>query len=696
MNLDKIYNPRNIAIIGASAEKGSVGNALFMNAISSRKPRGVFPVNINRKKISGHNTFANVKEIKNSIDLAVIATPAAVVPFVLEDCISAGVKGAIIVSAGFNEAGAAGLKLYERIQTLVRDHDLRVMGPNCLGFINPMIDLNMSFAAKQALPGRVAFISQSGALCTSILDWSLGENIGFSRFISIGSMIDIDFSDLLEYLEKDRDTDSIVLYMESLRDAPRFVEIAKRVSASKRIFVLKSGRSLAGASAAKSHTGSLAGNDKAFDAIFREAGITRLLTIEDLFDCIKMAAQKTRNIGPRLAIITNAGGPGVLSTDALSLNGGILAKMSKETSAKLDQVLPSAWSRANPIDMIGDASPKNLKDTLSICLNDKNIDSIMVLLTPQSMTKPTEMAKELAKLKLPENKFIFSSFLGGEDMFEAKKILSKAKIPDFESPERAIMAFLHLSRERKNFKNSVKLKENPINIDKDKVQEIIAQAQKEKRKQLSESEAKALILAYNIPVLTSAVAASQKDIVDKAKTLRFPIAMKILSPDIMHKIDCGGVKLDIPDLESAQRAYEDIMRSVKAHHKDARIDGVYMEAMWQSDFELIIGVSLDPVLGPLLMFGRGGTEVELYKDIAFGVLPLSADGIFRMMSETKVMERIRGYRNTKGADIDEVVGLMLRIGQLIHDFPLIKELDINPLAVSQGKLAVLDAKIVLR
>jgi acetyltransferase len=698
MSLDKIFNPKSIAIIGASDTRDSVGYALYVNAMKSSRKRPVYPVNLKKKKILGAKAYAKVGDIKRKIDLAVIATPAITVPGVLKECAEAGIKAAVVISAGFNEVGAEGQKLFDELGRVASENEIRVLGPNCLGFINPLIDLNMSFAAKQALPGQVALVSQSGAICTALLDWSLSKNIGFSNFVSLGSALNIGFSDVLEHLAEDKKTTSIVLYMESLRNPARFAEVCRKVSKVKPVFVLKSGRSQAGALAAKSHTGSLAGNDLGFDALFRQASASRLDTIEQLFDIITMCSVRSKNIGRRLAIITNAGGPGVLSTDAAYLNGGELAKLSKETLARLSKKLPAAWSQSNPIDIIGDADPKRYKDAMAICLADSRIDSVLTVLTPQTMTDPLAVASEIGKLKIGKNKFVMASFIGGLEVRGARERLEKRNIPVFDTPERAISSFIRLTkqidRREKEISNE---KELPLAmIEKEKAGQILNKARLEKRKQLSESEAKELLACYGIPVLPFAVVDSRAKAETESSKLKYPVAMKILSPDILHKIDCGGVALDIGDTQSAGQAYDAIIRSAKRHHPKARIHGVYIEPMVKSDFELIIGFSYDPVLGGLIMFGRGGSEVELIKDISFGVLPLNSLEIADMIKSTKVYSRIAGYRNLPGIDPKVIVDIIRKIALLIHDFPNLKELDINPLSIHSGQALALDAKVVLK
>jgi len=698
MSLNKIFKPKSIAIIGASNKKGSVGLALYSNAKNSKIKRAIYPVNIKGKNILGDKSYKNVVDIKKTIDLAVIATPAASVPSVVRDCARAKIKGIIIISAGFNEVGKAGDKLFNEVFQIAKENGLRIMGPNCLGFLNPGIDLNMSFASKQASSGKVAFVSQSGAMCTAVLDWSQEHSVGFSSFVSIGSSLDIGFSDMIEHLAKDKSTTSIVLYMESLKDPARFIEVCQKVTKNKQIFVLKSGRSLAGASAAKSHTGSLMANDMAFDALFRQAGVVRLETIQDIYDSIVFCSSTCKKIGKRLTVVTNAGGPGVISTDFLYKQKGELAKLSKNTIIKLNSKLPVSWSGANPVDIIGDADPERFEDAINICLQDKRTDSLLVLLSPQAMTKSLDLAKRILKIKVPKNKSLFCSFIGGTEVLAARDLLQKNNIPIFETPERAIKSFMNVVFEKQvvNAKENKILSQSVSRVQKEKVDQIFNKVRLEKRKQLNEAEAKDVLSAYKIPVLAFAVANSENDVHEVSKKLKYPLAMKVLSSDILHKIDCGGVELNIDNKEEARQAYTKIIRASKKFHPQADIQGVYMESMFKSDLELIIGLSYDPVLGSILMFGRGGSLVELYKDISFGILPISKNDIMTLIKDTKIYTRLKGYRNMPGVDIDKLVDIIYKVSLLANDFPIIKELDINPLSANDKKMSVLDAKIVLK
>lgn len=693
--MNKIFKPKTVAIIGASNKKGSVGLALLENAKNSKAARKIYPVNIKGKTILGEKSYKFVTDIKKQIDVAVIATPSAVVPKVLKNCAKAKIKNVIIISAGFSEVGVEGKKLFEEIASICEESGLNIVGPNCLGILNPYADLNLSFASKQASKGSVALVSQSGAICTALLDWSEKQEIGFSKFISLGSMLDIGFAQTIDYLNRDKNTRSIVLYVETVNKPQEFIKACR--ASKKSIFVLKSGRSKAGASAAKSHTGSLAGSDEVFDALFRQAGVTRLDTIQELQDVIHFESHNTPLLAGKLAIVTNAGGPGVICTDFLDSLNFSLAKLSKKTKDDLDKVLPTAWSKSNPIDIIGDAGPKRYKSSLDICLKSKELDSVFALLTPQTMTDSKTVAKYLLDLKIPRTKLVFASFIGGSDLDEAKTLLRKSNFLLFDTPERALLAFTKHVEQSKLIKARQKKERYPdIKLKNKKVATIISAAENEKRKSLSESEVKDILSSYSLPVLKYRLAKTEGEVSRYFKTFDTPVAMKVLSPDILHKIDMGGVELNISSEKEARAAFKRIMINARKKAKGAKLDGVIMEPMLNVDLELIIGLSYDPVLGANIMFGRGGSEVELLADVSFGVLAISLEQIEKMIKETIVSKRLAGYRGMRGLEVKKLTDLIYRISLLAKNFPQIKELDINPLALSRGKLHVLDAKIVLR
>lgn len=698
MNLDTFFNPKKIAVIGASDRKGSVGYAIMDNLINSEYEGIVYPVNNKRDAIHAIKAYDTIQEIGDKIDLAIIAVPAKFVPQVVEDCGQAGVSGVVVVSAGFQEIGKEGERLQKQILKIAREHKMRVLGPNCLGFIHPKLKLNASFASQMALPGRIAFISQSGALCTAILDWSLKNNVGFSYFVSVGSMVDLSFHDLIDYFGTDPNTDSVLIYMESITDARKFMSAARAFSRQKPIIVLKVGRSQAGAKAAKSHTGSLAGDDEIFDAAFKRAGVVRVDTMVGLFHTAKALAMQPRPQGKRMCVITNAGGPGVIASDHLSLLGGEVASLEKTTVSKLNKFLPSAWSQGNPVDILGDAGPERYAKTLDICMKDKNTDAILVILTPQAMTNPTEVAKQLVKIENSSGKTVLASWMGGKNVLEGRQILEKGNIPIFRQGEDAIRSFMNIYKYSENLKN---LYETPsatphaFSPKTDENRMIISQAISNNRKALTEIEAKSLLQNYEIPVVDSAVAQTARQAAKLGKEIGYPVAMKILSPDILHKTEIGGVKLDINNEEEASQAYNKIMTAVRRHEPQASVDGVLIEAMVEKRYELLIGCRKDPLFGPAIVFGMGGVAVEVFKDTVIGLPPLNMSLSLQMIKSTKIYNLLKGFRNMPGVDIQAIQFLLYKFAYLVADFPEIKELDINPFAVDENGGIVLDAKVVL-
>ncbi|MCK4540285.1 bifunctional acetate--CoA ligase family protein/GNAT family N-acetyltransferase [Candidatus Parcubacteria bacterium] len=698
MKLDSIFNPKVIAVIGASDKKGSVGHSLMDNLINSEYAGIVYPVNIKREHVHSVRAYNSVTEIPGKVDLAIIATPAATVPDIIKECGRAGVAGAVIISAGFKEIGKTGEEMTEKIIATARKYDMRIIGPNCLGFMCPDLHLNATFANKMALPGKIAFISQSGALGTAILDWSLKNNVGFRYFVSIGSMADISFHDLIDYFGQDSEVESILIYMESLSDARKFMSAARAFARSKPIIILKVGRTSEGARAAKSHTGSLTGNDAIFDAAFKRAGIIRVDTVVSLFHTAKSLAMQPHPLGNRMAVITNAGGPGIIATDALVYSGGKIAKLSKGTMEKLDSFLPANWSRNNPVDILGDADSSRYLDTLKIVLKDKNVDAILIILTPQSMTNPTEVARKLVNLKIKTNKTILATWMGGYDVQEGRVILEKGNIPVYRQPEDAIKSFSYIFGYSKNLEI---LYETPASIphafnpEMELNQKLIDSVIADGRTALNEYEAKEFLKNYDICAADNVFAKSAKEAGAAAAKIGFPTAMKILSPDIIHKTDIGGVKLNINTKEEAEIAYRDIIKSVKRAEPEARIDGVLIEAMVKKRYELLIGCKSDPIFGPTIIFGMGGVAVEVFKDFTIGLPPLNMALSLNLIKETKIYKLLKGYRNMPGVDIQSIQYLLYKFAYLVADFPEIKELDINPFAVDKEGGVVLDAKVLL-
>jgi len=696
--LNNFFNPKAIAVVGASNRPGSVGGAILSNIVNSKYKGTVFPVNIKGGRVKGLKAYKSISEIKSKIDLVVIVTPAFTVVDIVEECGLAGVKGISIISSGFSETGDRGAKMSEKIANLAKKYGMRILGPNCLGFINPRIHLNASFSKYSVLRGNVAVISQSGALCSSILDWSRKNNLGFSYFVSVGEMLDIGFHDLIDYFSNDSKTDCILLYMESLKDSRKFLSAARKFGMKKPIVVLKSGRSSKGAKAAKSHTGSLAGDDEVFSAAFERSGIIRVNTITEFFHLAKVLSVQPITKGNRIVVITNAGGPGVLSADAIDEFGGELVKLPGASLKKLNEILPASWSHGNPVDILGDATKDRYREALEVCLENKNVDAVLIILTPQAMTDPSAVSREIVKAKKKSNKIVLASWMGGEDVAIGRQILEKGGVSTFETPEEAIRSFMYIYNYSNNLKN---FREIPFEIQgssKLKINEnnkIIDQVVSEKRVSLNEMEARNFLMNYDIPVSNYKVAKNSKEAGLFYSEIGYSVAMKILSPDIIHKIDVGGVRLNVGSKEEAIKAYDEIIYSVKKNRPDAKIEGIIMEAMVDKKYELIIGAKKDEIFGPVIVFGMGGSSTEVFKDTVIGFPPLDMDLAFQMISKTKIYQLLKGYRGMPKVDVEKIQFLLCKFSRLLIDFPIIKELDINPFSVDESGGVVLDVKVLL-
>lgn len=694
--LEKIFQPKSIAAIGASDQEGSVGNALIKNLLEGSFTGNVYPVNPGHPTIQGRKSYRSVQEIPERVDLAVIATPAKIVPAVVEECGQAGVGGLVILSAGFAEAGEAGQAMYQDILRKARKYKMRVIGPNCLGFINPSMGINASFAADMALPGKIAFISQSGALCTGILDWSLEQGVGFSHFVSIGSMVDVGFADLIDYFGNDPNTSSILIYMESLKHPRRFMSAARAFARNKPIIVLKSGKSEAGAKASMSHTGSLAGNDAVFEAAFRRAGILRVETIAQLFGIAQALSMQPLPKGNRLAIVTNAGGPGVLATDFLTSKGGELAQLAPNTMARLDAVLPAHWSHNNPVDVLGDAGADKYREAILACNADASVDATLVVLTPQEVTDPTAIAEAVVNIKT--HKPVFACWMGESEVREGREILERGKVPNYRYPESAVDIFLKMWKYSKNLELFYETPPNvpeKMNFEKTTARGLVRSIMDSGRYQLTELEAKQLLNYYDIPTPAGKVLETAAEAAAYAAEIGFPVVMKIASPDIAHKTDVGGVKVNIDSEVAAALAFDDIMRNSRANCPDAQIEGVRVEQMVKKRYELLIGSKKDPIFGPVIVFGTGGVLVELYKDTSMGLPPQNMALAQRIIENTKAYQLLKGFRGMPAVDLESVQFLLVKFSYLLMDLPEIKEVDINPFAIDENGGVALDAHIVL-
>jgi acetyltransferase len=701
-NLDKIFNPANVAIIGASDVEGSVGYAIVKNFTQMGYTGKVYFVNIRKPEILGVKTYPSVDQIPEAIDLAIIATPAKTVPDVMEECGKGNVKGVIIVSAGFKETGPGGKALEEKTLQVAKKYGIRIIGPNCIGVIRPRNSLNATFLDKMPKPGNVAFLSQSGALGSAILDWALHENIGFSNFVSVGSMIDVDFGDLIDYFGSDPKTKSILMYVEGITDARKFMSAARHFARTKPIIVVKSGKFSESAQAAASHTGSLSGEDGIYDAAFKRAGIVRVNEIADLFNAAEVLGTQPLPKGPRLAIITNAGGPGVMATDSLIAQGGKIAKLSQKTLDSLNAVLPPFWSHGNPIDVLGDAKSERYKAAVEACLNDENIDGILIVFTQQAVSESVEISKnivELVRSKTFQNKTILTSFMGFGAVQEANNILNANNIPTYSTPEQAVRTYMYMY----NYQRNVDLlyetpEELPVDAAPPKrpIIAILRNAAFENREILTEDEAKKILKYYNFPVIKTEVANNTDEAVAYAQAMGFPVVLKILSPQIVHKSDAGGVILNVNSPDEVRKAFDLLIQRATSYNPKAQIIGVTVQPMVsRKGVELIIGGKTDPVFGPVILFGSGGVGVELFKDTSIGLPPLNTTLIHRIMDETKVYRLLKGWRGAAPVDLKKLDETMLMFSQLLVDFPQIKEIDINPLLISEKEACILDARIVV-
>jgi acetyltransferase len=702
-SLDALFRPTSVAVVGASATAGSVGSILMRNLLQNPFGGVVYPINPKRKAVHGVYCYPSLMDTPDVVDLAVIATPASAVPAAIEQCVQRGIPAAIIISAGFSELGAEGRALERRIRDIAYGK-MRIIGPNCLGIIHPSSGLNASFASSMARPGRIALLSQSGAICTSILDWARERYIGFSTFVSVGTMLDVDFADLIDYFSEDAATRSIVLYMESVGDVRKFVSAARSAARSKHVIVVKSGRHDAGARAAASHTGAMSGSDAVFDAAVRRAGVLRVNTIPDLFNMAEILAHQPAPSGPGLAIITNAGGPGVMATDALMLAGGRLAPLSHQTLEALSKVLPPFWSHGNPVDVLGDATPERYRQAVEICSRDSAVEGLLILLTPQAMTDPTETARQLASFGKLEGKPVLASWMGGADVRAGRAVLGQAGIATFDSPEAAVKAFLHLVQYRRH---QELLYEQPAVLpdgwhpDQTRARALIDGIRSSGRTLLTEFEAKDLLSFYGIPTVPTQHAATAEDAVALARKMGYPVVLKLWSEAITHKTDAGGVVLNL-ESEAAVRAAFMAIRDNAAQYAEKHglgagaFSGVTVQPMiTRKGFELIVGSSVDPQFGPVILFGSGGVLVEVFQDRALALPPLNRTLARRLIESTQIYKALQGTRGQGPVPLDQLEMLLVRFSYLLCDFLEVKEIDINPLLASEDGLVALDARVLL-
>jgi len=698
--LDAIFAPHSVAVIGATERQGSVGRAVIWSLVSSPFGGTVYPVSDKRTSVLGIKAYPRVDDIPETVDLAVIVTPAPTVPQVISECVEAGVRGVIVISAGFKEHGEPGRELERQILERMRGSGMRLIGPNCLGVMNPLSGLNATFAPNIARPGNVAFISQSGALCTAVLDWCQKEMVGFSAFVSIGSMLDVGWGDLIDYLGNDPRTHSIVMYMESVGDARSFLSAAREVSLNKPVIVIKAGRTEGAAHAAASHTGALTGSDEVLEAAFRRCGVLRVHTIADLFYMAEVLAKQPRPRGPRLAIVTNAGGPGVLAADSVISNGGQLAELSAKSMEELDLLLPPHWSHNNPIDILGDALPDKYVKVVDIVAHDPNVDGLLAILCPQGMADPTQTAEQLKAYAQTTGKPVIASWMGGAAMTAGIDILNRAGIPTFPFPDTAAKVFYYMWRYSYNLRG---LYETPIlraeaeeGPNRALAQHIVQRARQAGRTMLTEVESKQLLAAYGIPTVETVTAATEAEAVEQAEKIGYPVVLKLFSETIIHKTDVGGVQLNLRDAATVRLAYQQIERSVREKAGAEHFLGVTVQRMISLDgYEVIVGSSVDPQFGPVLLFGAGGQLVEVFKDRSLALPPLNTTLARRMIEQTQVVEALQGVRGRKAVDLVALEELLVRFSELVVEQPWIQEIDINPLLVSSDRLLALDARVVV-
>ena len=700
-NLNHIFNPQRIALIGVTPNPKSVGGKVLSNLVGGGFRGVVYPVTPTSEAVLGIQCYPDVKSLPKIPDLGVICSPATQVPRLVRECGEVGILGLIIASAGFKEIGPEGKVLEEQVRTELRKFDgMRIIGPNCLGIIVPSLNLNASFATGMPKDGHIAFISQSGALCTSVLDWAMEEKIGFSCVVSIGNTIDVDFADLIDYLGEDEKTKSIILYIESISQARKFMTAARAFARNKPIVAYKAGRFPESAEVAASHTGAMAAEDSVYDAAFQRAGIARVLDIGEIFDCADLIGRKKIPTGPRLGILTNAGGPGVMATDALIASDGILAKLSDDTINKLNKSLPAFWSHGNPVDVLGDAPSKRISKAVEILLHDPEVDAVLVIITPQAMTNPTSIAKAIAQLNETTSKPLLATWLGGESMREGISILNEAGIPSYTTPEQAVRAFMTLVTYSRNLDILFQTPKNiPVQfpLDRAKLRLQFESILNSQEPILSEGVSKTLLEAYGIPVTKPQPAITVEEAIKIARQIGYPVVLKILSPDITHKTDVGGVGLDLADESMVRSAFELIINSAKKKLPGARVDGVTVQPMIREKdaIEMILGTKKDPVFGTVMMVGLGGTAAELFGDRALGFPPLNERLARRMLESLKVWPLLQGYRNHPPANVDRLVEILIRLSYLVADYPEIKELDVNPLLVYPDDVIALDARVLL-
>ena len=698
--LAPLFEPESVAIVGASEEPGSVGGVLAQNLKASYRG-ALYAVNPHHRSVHGIECLPSIAKVPQRLDLVVIATPAPTVPGIIEECGEAGVRAAVVITAGFSESGAQGARLERALLENARRYRLRVIGPNCLGIMRPEIGLNATFAKDGALPGSIGLISQSGAVCTAMLDWARPNGVGFSSVVSLGGSSDVNFGEIIDFLVSDVRTEHILLYIEGVRDARRFVSALRAAARVKPVILLKVGRNPAGSRAAVSHTGAIVGSDDVFDAVVRRAGAVRVTTIRQLVAAAQALASHVRPQGDRLAIVTNGGGPGVMAADRAADLGIRLAELAPETVASLKNALPTNWSHGNPIDLIGDADAARYTAAVAACLADPGVDGVLAILTPQAMTDPESAARATIEAAHGSTKPVLACWMGEEQVAPARKVLAAAHIPVHQTPEAAVEMFAHVSSFFRNQRMLLRVPgplSHQLAPDVEGARAIVDEALAEHRTVLNEMESKALLAAFRIPVASTMVAHSRAEAVLIAQELGYPVALKIDSPEITHKTDAGGVRLNIANAQAVRSAYQEILDSVARYRPDASVRGVAVQPMITrpNGRELMLGVIRDPVFGPAIVFGAGGTTVEIHRDRAVALPPLDAFLIDELIRSTRVSKLLGAFRHLPPVNMPALESVLLRVSEMVCELPALEELDINPLILDEAGVIAADARVVLR
>ncbi len=695
--LEMFTEARGVAVVGASTSPEKLGYQVLHNIMRYGYAGGIYPVNPTAPEILGLKAYPSVLECPDPVDLAIVLVPNKAVPGVMEQCGQRGLKGAVVITAGFREVGPQGRALEQQVLDICRRYNMRMIGPNVLGIIDTVLKLNASFAAGMPDHGHIAFMSQSGALCTSILDMALGQGIGFSRFYSIGNKADINELDLIKTWAEDPETRAIMAYLEGITNGPEFIKVASEVTRHKPIIAIKSGTTSAGSQAVSSHTGTLAGSEAAYDAAFKQAGIIRAGSVQDLFDYARAFARQPLLTGPAIAVITNAGGPGIMASDAIEHAGLRLAALAAETKQALQPQLPAAASVANPIDVLGDAPAARYAIAIEAALNDPNVNAVLVVLTPQTSTEIPETAEALGRLSKQYGKPCFGAFMGDLAIRDGVQVLRSYDVPNYQVPERAVSAIAAMWHQRM-WLDTPPLAVEDMPADRETVKELFAKVRAEGRVTMGDAEARMVQEAYGIPLPKSVIAATADEAVTAAEQIGYPVVMKIASPDILHKSDIGGIKLNITSASEVRDAFDLLVYRGRRFMPDANIWGCQVQQMVKGGREIIIGVSRDPQFGPLIMFGLGGIYVEALKDVTFRVAPIDRRNAKEMLNEIRSYKLLRGVRGEKPSDTKAIVDTLLRISQLVTDFPEIVELDINPLLVFEEGRGVMgiDMRLALK